>query len=86
MILSMLVEGMSMRSISRTLGVSINTVTKLLVDRKSGCATSADVACDGPAAEIRPERWGAREPSTLAQGLPAWLPGHSRATEFLPAR
>src|SRR3546814_10052376 len=34
-ILSMLVEGSSMRSISRITGVSINTVTKLLVeDRK----------------------------------------------------
>jgi IS1 family transposase len=31
-ILSMLVEGSSMRSISRVAGVSINTVTKLLVD------------------------------------------------------
>ena len=32
MILSMLVEGMPMRSISRTVGVSNNTVTKLLED------------------------------------------------------
>lgn len=31
-ILSLLVEGSSMRSISRTVGVSINTVSKLLVD------------------------------------------------------
>jgi transposase-like protein len=31
-ILSMLVEGSSMRSISRVADVSINTVTKLLVD------------------------------------------------------
>ena len=30
-ILNILVEGMSMRSISRTVGVSINTVTKMLV-------------------------------------------------------
>ncbi|MEM9146468.1 MAG: IS1 family transposase [Pseudomonadota bacterium] len=38
MILSMLVEGMSMRSISRTVGVSINTVTKMLVDAGEACA------------------------------------------------
>ena len=31
-ILTMLVEGSSLRSISRVCGVSINTVTKLLVD------------------------------------------------------
>ena len=33
----MLVEGSSMRSISRVLGVSINTVTKLLVDAGEAC-------------------------------------------------
>lgn len=38
-ILSMLVEGSSMRSISRIAGVSINTVTKLLVD--AGTVASA---------------------------------------------
>ena len=37
MILNMLVEGMSMRSISRTVGCSINTVTKLLVDAGNAC-------------------------------------------------
>ena len=42
MILSMLVEGMSMRSISRTVGVSINTVTKLLVDAGHACAAYHD--------------------------------------------
>ena len=42
MILSMLVEGMSMRSISRTVGVSINTVTKLLVDAGHACAEYHD--------------------------------------------
>ena len=36
-ILSMLVEGSSMRSISRVVGVSINTVTKLLVDAGKAC-------------------------------------------------
>ena len=38
MILNLLVEGSSMRSISRTVGVSINTVTKLLVDAGEACA------------------------------------------------
>lgn len=43
MILSMLVEGMSMRSISRTAGASINTVTKLLEDAGEACAAYHDV-------------------------------------------
>ena len=47
MILSMLVEGMSMRSISRTIGVSINTVTKLLVDAGHACAANHDEAVRG---------------------------------------
>lgn len=42
MILNMLVEGMSMRAISRTAGVSINTVTKLLVDAGEACAEYHD--------------------------------------------
>ena len=42
MILSMLVEGMSMRSISRTVGVSINTVTKLMVEAGEACAAYHD--------------------------------------------
>lgn len=37
-ILNMLVEGSSMRSISRVVGVSINTVTKLLIDAGEACA------------------------------------------------
>lgn len=41
-ILSMLVEGSSLRSISRVAGVSINTVTKLLVDAGTACATFHD--------------------------------------------
>ena len=41
-ILSMLVEGSSMRSISRVVGVSINTVTKLLVDAGGACAAYHD--------------------------------------------
>ncbi len=42
MILNMLVEGMSMRSISRTVGVSINTVSKLLVEAGEACAVYHD--------------------------------------------
>ncbi len=42
MILNMLVEGMSMRAVSRTVGVSINTVTKLLVDAGEACAAYHD--------------------------------------------
>ncbi len=41
-ILSMLVEDSSMRSISRVVGVSINTVTKLLVDAGNACAAYHD--------------------------------------------
>jgi IS1 family transposase len=55
-ILNMLVEGSSMRSISRITGVSINTVTKLLEDAGRACAAyhdatvrdvkAANVQCD----------------------------------------
>lgn len=41
-ILHMLVEGMSMRSVSRVCDVSINTVTKLLVDAGEACAAYHD--------------------------------------------
>src|SRR6478609_8363714 len=41
-ILSLLVEGSSLRSISRVAGVSINTVTKLLIDAGMACATFHD--------------------------------------------
>ncbi|HUZ30982.1 MAG TPA: IS1 family transposase [Xanthobacteraceae bacterium] len=41
-ILTMLVEGSSMRSVSRVTGVSINTVTKLLVDAGMACAAFHD--------------------------------------------
>ncbi len=43
-ILNMLVEGMSIRSISRTVGVSINTVTKLMVEAGEACASYHDDA------------------------------------------
>jgi len=55
-ILTLLVEGSSLRSISRIAGVSINTVTKLLVDAGHACAvfhdanarnvTAKNVQCD----------------------------------------
>ena len=41
-ILHMLVEGVSMRSISRIADVSINTVTKLLIDAGTACAKYHD--------------------------------------------
>ena len=41
-ILSMLCEGSSMRSISRVTGVSINTVSKLLIDAGQACAAFHD--------------------------------------------
>src|SRR5271167_1783550 len=42
MILSMLCEGSSMRSISRVADVSINTVTKLLIDAGETCLALHD--------------------------------------------
>ena len=41
-ILHMMVEGSSMRSISRVVGVSINTVTKLLIEAGNACAEYHD--------------------------------------------
>ena len=48
-ILTMLVEGSSMRSISRVCDVSINTVTKLLVDAGNMCASFHDQKVRGVA-------------------------------------
>ncbi|MGH6735098.1 MAG: IS1 family transposase [Methyloceanibacter sp.] len=42
-ILSMMVEGSSLRSISRVCDVSINTISKLLVDAGAACAAFHDV-------------------------------------------
>ena len=42
LILSLLCEGSSMRSISRLADVSINTVTKLLVDAGEACLVMHD--------------------------------------------
>lgn len=41
-IIGQLVEGMSLRAITRTTGVSINTVTKLLVDAGQACSDYQD--------------------------------------------
>jgi len=41
-IISQLVEGMSLRAVTRTTGVSINTVTKLLVDAGQACSDYQD--------------------------------------------
>src|ERR671932_1264587 len=49
--LSMLVEGSSLRSISRVVGVSINTVTKLLVDAGTACAEFHDANVRGVTAQ-----------------------------------
>lgn len=43
-IISQLVEGMSLRAITRTTGASINTVTKLLVDAGKACSEYQDQA------------------------------------------
>ena len=51
MILNMLVEGMSLRAISRTADVSINTVTKLLVDAGWACEEYHDLHVRGIQAE-----------------------------------
>lgn len=50
-ILSMLCEGSSMRSVSRVCDVSINTVTKLLVDAGRACATFHDQTVRGVKAQ-----------------------------------
>ena len=59
-ILGMLVEGMSMRAVSRLTGVSINTVTKLLLDAGEACAVAHDeMVRDVHAARIQvDEMWG----------------------------
>ena len=47
----MLVEGSSMRAISRVLGISLTTVLKLLVDAGSACASFHDEAVRGVRAQ-----------------------------------
>src|SRR3546814_17628607 len=56
-ILSMLVEGSSMRSIRRITGVSINTVNNLLVDAVQACATyPAEAIREAPATRRQREK------------------------------
>ena len=55
-ILSMLCEGSSMRSISRVADVSINTVTKLLIDAGKACAAFHDEKVRDVKAQPRPGR------------------------------
>ena len=43
-VLSMLVEGSSIRSISRVLGISTQTIMKLLVDAGTACREFHDLA------------------------------------------
>ena len=50
-ILSMLCEGSSMRSVSRITGVSINTVSKLLIDAGLACAAFHDKTVRGVSAK-----------------------------------
>ena len=53
-ILHMLCDGSSMRSISRVVGVSINSVTKLLVDAGHACAAYHDAhVCDVAASRVQ---------------------------------
>lgn len=53
-ILRLLVEGMSMRAVTRITGVSINTVTKLLIDAGEACATYQNaVICNVKAERVQ---------------------------------
>ena len=54
--LNMLVEGSSMRSVSRVVGCSINTVTKLLVDAGAACQDYHDQAVRNVTAKPRAVR------------------------------
>ncbi len=77
-ILSMLVEGSSMRSVSRVADVSINTVTKLLVDAGEACLTMHDelvrdvkatrVQCD----EIWSFTYAKQKNVDTAEAAPEW--------------
>ena len=77
-ILSLLIEGSSMRSISRLTGVSINTVTKLLVDAGNACADYHDqVVHNVPSRRVQvDEIWAfcyAKEKNVpFAKSAPEW--------------
>jgi IS1 family transposase len=61
-ILSMLCDGSSMRSVSRVTGVSINTISKLLVDAGNACAAFHDATVRNVTAKAVPrdEIWSFR--------------------------
>ena len=77
-ILSMLCEGSSMRAISRVCDVSINTVTKLLVDAGEACAAFHDKAVRGVKAkriqcdEIWIFNYAKAKNVATAKAAPAW--------------
>jgi hypothetical protein len=63
----MLCEGSSMRSVSRITGVSINTVSKLLIDAGLACAAYHDAMVrDVPAKAVHPTS------RTLVKSLTPW--------------
>ena len=95
-IVTMLVEGMSMRSVSPVAGVSINTVTKLLAGVGVACAEFQDMALRGlTLADIQvDEIWGfigAKQKNVPADADPALGLGDcytytaiDRATKLMP--
>ena len=83
MILNMLVEGMSLRSVSRIAGVSINTVSKLLADAGEACAAYHDecvrevkagrIQCDEIWSFVYPKRKNVRTAKAAPEGAgDAW--------------
>ena len=54
-IISLLCEGISLRAVTRITGVSINTVTKLLIDAGQACSDYQDKALPASAADLRTE-------------------------------
>ena len=95
-IVSMLVEGMSMRSVSRVAGVSINTASKLLADVGQACSEFQDKTMCGLALnDIQvDEIWafiGAKQKNVPADADPALGLGDSccytaidRTTKLMP--
>lgn len=95
-IVTMLVEGMSMRAVSRVAGVSINTVSKLLADVGGACADFQDKAMRGlTLTDIQvDEIWafiGAKQKNVPADADPALGLGDcytytaiDRATKLMP--
>ena len=76
-ILAMLCEGSSMRSISRVVGCSINTVTKLLVEAGQACLDYHDETVRGLKSERIEcdEIWSfcyAKEKNAHQEGQPLW--------------